>query len=145
MLEHVEYPTDRRPLERAFKAHMAEMVDHHRQVLDRAQQIRIIEQVVAVHMQSRVPPELADPGHRAPDFGLLLIEGKKSHEIKPRATHPRSVQSCKLVVRNAVVNNADAAIASGIVKAFESVQQEAVVTAVNRAMDNDAAVEADRL
>lgn len=68
----------------------------------------------------------------------------KSHEIKPRAAHTRGVQSCKLVVRNAVINNADAAIASGVVKAFESVQQEAVVAAVDRAMDDDAAVKANR-
>jgi hypothetical protein len=98
-----------------------------------------------VYVQSRVPAELVDPGHRSSYFGFPLIEGKKSHEIKTRATHTRGVQSCQLVVRNAVVNNADAAIASGIIKAFERIQQQAVIAAVNRAMDDDAAVEADRL
>jgi hypothetical protein len=47
-------------------------------------------------------------------------------------------------VGNSVVDNADAAIVAGIIKAFKCVQQ-AVIAAVNRAMDDDAAIEADRL
>jgi hypothetical protein len=74
-----------------------------------------------VYVQSRVPAELVDPGHRSSYFGFPLIEGKKSHEIKTCATHTAGVHALKLGVRNSVVDNADAAIAVAIVQAFERV------------------------
>jgi hypothetical protein len=95
-------------------------------------------------VQPRVPAELAKPRHRAPDLGLALIEGKKADEIETRTAHTSRVHALKLLVRNPVIDNADAAIAVAIVQAFESVEQETVVAAIDRAMDNDATIEADR-
>jgi len=55
------------------------------------------------------------------------------------------VHALKFFVRNPVIDDADAAIMIAIVQAFERVQQKAVIAAVNRAMDDDATLEADRL
>ena len=96
-------------------------------------------------MQPRVPAEFAKPRHRAPDLGLALIEGKKADEIESSTAHTSRVHALKLLVRNPVIDNADAAVAVAIPQAFESVQQQAVVAAVDRAMDDDATIEADRL
>jgi hypothetical protein len=54
-----------------------------------------------------VPAQLAKPRHRALDLGLALIEGKKPDEIELRAAHSCRGHALKLVVRNAVINNAN--------------------------------------
>jgi hypothetical protein len=90
-------------------------------------------------------PSSRQPRHRAPDLCFALIEAKKPDKIETWDAHPGRIQALKLRVRNPVIDNADAAVAVAILKAFESVEQEAVITAVNRAMDDDAAIEADRL
>ena len=92
-----------------------------------------------------MPAELAQPRHRAPDLRLALIEGKKADEIEARAAHAGRVHALKLLVRDPVIDDADAAVAVAIVQAFERVQQQAMIAAVDRAMDDDAAIEADRL
>src|SRR6266404_8472993 len=96
-------------------------------------------------MQTRVPAELAQPRHGASDLRLALVEGKKADEIEARATHTGRVHALKFFVRDPVIDDADAAVAVTIVQAFQRVQQEAMIAAVNRAMDDDAAFEADRL
>ena len=96
-------------------------------------------------MQPRVPAELAQPGHRASDLRLPLIESKKADEIEARAAHTRRMHALKFFVRNPVVDDADAAIMIPIVQAFERVQQQAMIAAVNRAVHDDAAIEADCL
>ena len=63
------------------------------------------------------------PRHRAPDLRLALLEGKKADEIKARAAHAGRVQALKLLVRNPVIDDADAAIALAIVQTFERVEQ----------------------
>src|SRR5258707_8245649 len=95
-------------------------------------------------MQTRVPAELAQPRHGASDLRLSLVEGKKADEIEARATHTGRVHALKFFVRDPVIDDADAAIMIAIVQAFERMQQKAVIAAVDRAMDDDAAIEADR-
>ena len=96
-------------------------------------------------MQPRVPAELAQPGHRASDLRLTLIESKKADEIEARAAHTRRMHALQFFVRNPVVNNTDAAIMIPIFQAFERVQQQAMIAAVNRAVHDDAALETDCL
>ena len=55
------------------------------------------------------------------------------------------MHALKLGVRNSIVDNADAAIMVAIRQASEGMQQQAVIATINRAMDDDAAIEADRL
>src|SRR5437660_1117346 len=128
----------------ALKADVTEMVDHHRHVLERTQQIRIVQQIFSIHVQPRVPAELAQPPHRALDLRLTLVEGKKADEIESSAAHAGRVQALELLVRNPVIDNADAAVAVAIIQAFQSVQKQAMVAAVDRTMDDDATTEADR-
>ena len=55
------------------------------------------------------------------------------------------MHALKLGVRNSIVDNADAAIMVAIRQASEGMQQQAVIATINRAMDDDAAIETDRL
>ena len=128
----------------ALESDMAEMVDHHRHVLERAQQIGVVEQVIAIHVQARVPAEFAQPRHRAPDLRLALVEGKEADEIKARAAHAGRVHALKLFVRDPVIDDADAAVAVPIVQTFQRVEQQTMIAAVDRAMDDDAAIETNR-
>src|SRR5262245_33556712 len=145
LLQHVEYPTDHRPVHPTLEPDVATMFDDHRHAPDRTQQIRIVEQVVPTHVQPRVPTELFKSRHRASHLRLALIEGKKADEIESCTSYTGKVQSLQLLVRNAVVDNPDATIAVPILQAFEGMQQESMVAAVYCAMDNDATREADRL
>src|SRR5262249_41186882 len=60
------------------------------------------------------------------------------------ASYTGNVQSLQLLVRNAVIDNADATIAVPILQAFRRVQQEPVIAAIDRAMDNDTTSEPNR-
>src|SRR5947208_16714815 len=91
-------PNGSRPVHPALEPDVAEMFDDHRHVLDRTQQIRIVEQFVPIHVQPRVPAELTQPRHRAPDVRLALIEGKKADEVKTSAAHTGHVHALQLLV-----------------------------------------------
>jgi hypothetical protein len=71
----------------ALETDVAEMIDHHRYVFERTQQIGILQQVFAIDVQPRVPAELANARHRAPDLGRALLHRKKADKIETRAAH----------------------------------------------------------
>src|SRR5262249_39283007 len=123
--QHVEYPADYWPVHPAFEPDVAAMFDDHRHVPDGTQQIRIVEQVVPTHVQPRVPTELPKARHQPPHLSLALIEGKKADEIESCASYTGSLQSLQFLVRNAVIDNADATIAVSILQAFQGMQQKA--------------------
>lgn len=98
-----------------------------------------------MYVQSRMPAEFTKPHHRAPDFSLALIKSEKTNEIESSAPNTGCMHALKLGVRNSIVDNADASIMVAIRQASEGMQQQAVIATINRAMDDDAAIEADRL
>jgi len=54
------------------------------------------------------------------------------------------VQPLQFFVGYAIVDNADAAVTVAVVETFERVQQQAMIAAIDGAMDDDAAAEPDR-
>ena len=96
-------------------------------------------------MQPGMPAEFLDARHRAPHLGLALLHREEADEVKARTAHTGCVQPLQFFVGYAIVDNADAAVTVAVVQTFERVEQQTMIAAINRAMNDDAATETNRL